>query len=290
MTVTGQDFVRSGEPCYHAGMKPPGNPVLKSADELQEVFTWLEGDTLKHILLLKMLAAYTQAVRCYTLQHPGAAGVLLLLPVRVSAFDRQWYPDADYIVFLAAADPGLVRALLANVPAGCNLVFKLTDSHIQAIAAEQFKLRRVTAYISYTTPAGYQGPAAGGVVVSDRLDGRCYELYRVQGYDRAEVEHYFAGGRALSFTRYQGERPIAGCFTYQNYGQVHEIASVYTVPGERRPGHGRAVVRSAQASLISRQLVPRYQVREDNEPSIRLAEAMGLEPFVTTVHWAGRKL
>ncbi|HEU5100344.1 MAG TPA: hypothetical protein VFU22_15055 [Roseiflexaceae bacterium] len=30
---------------------------------------------------------------------------------------------------------------------------------------------------------------------------------------------------------------------------------------------------------------PRYQVYEQNRPSIRLAEAIGLEPFVTVEHW-----
>ena len=151
--------------------------------------------------------------------------------------------------------------------------------------AERFTLRRMTAYTSYTTPTGYQVAPAAGVVVSDRLDERSYALYRTQGYGRAEVAHYFAGGQARSFTRYRGERPIAGCFTYQNYGQVHEIAGVYTVPEARRQGHGRAVVSSALKNLSSRKLVPRYQVREDNAASVHLAETMGLKPFVTTTHW-----
>ncbi len=266
-------------------MKPPENPDLKNADQLQEVIAFLRHDSLKNILLLKMLAAYAEASQCYYLQHAGATGVLLLLPVWVSAFDRQVYPIVDYIVFLTATDREVAQTLLADVPAGCRLVFKLTDSHIQAMVAERFMLRRVTAYISYTTPAGYHVAPADGVVVSDQVDERCYELYQAQGYGQDEVAHYFAGGRARSFTRFQGDRPIAGCFTYQNYGEVHEIASVYTVPDERRQGHGRAVVSSALNSLISRHLATRYQVREDNYPSLRLAEAMDLKPFVTTTHW-----
>lgn len=246
---------------------------------------FLRHDTLNNILLLKILAAYSEVSRCYYLQHAGATGVLLLLPVQVSAFDRQMYPAADYIVFLTATDTGLAQALLACVPTGCNLVFKLTDRRIQAVVAERFKLKRMIAYISYTTPAGYQVAPAEGVVVRDQVDERCYEFYQRQGYGRDEVAFYFAGGQARSFTRYQADRPIAGCFTYQNYAEVHEIASVYTVPDERRQGHGRAVVGSALNSLLTRHLVPRYQVREDNQPSLCLAEAMGLKPFVTTEHW-----
>jgi hypothetical protein len=267
-------------------MKPSGNPALKSADQLQEVIAFLRRDTLKNIVLLKMLFAYSEASRCYYLQQAGTAGILLLLPVRVSAFDRQLYPTMDYVIFLTATGADIVRALLACVPVNCNLVFKLTDSYVQAMVAERFKLRWVTAYISYTTPPGYQAtPVEDGVVVSDQVDEGCYELYAAQGYGRDEVAHYFAGGQARSLTRYQGDRPIAGCFTYQNYGEVHEIASVYTVPAERRKGHGRAVVSSALNNLISRQLVPRYQVREDNYPSLRLAEAMGLKQFATIEHW-----
>lgn len=267
------------------GMNPTGNPALKSAGQLQEVITCLRHDTLKNVLLLKVLAAYPEACRCYTFGQASETGVLLLLPVRVSPFDRQVYPDIDYAVFLAATDREVAQALLACVPTGCSLVFKLTDSFIQAIAAERFKLTRQTAYISYTAPAGYRAALAEGVVVSGRVDERCYELYQAQGYGRDEVAHHFAAGLARSFTRYQGQRPIAGCFTYQNYAEVHEIASVYTVPEERRQGHGRAVVSSALDNLISRGLAPRYQVREDNLPSLRLAEALGLKPFVTIEHW-----
>ena len=151
--------------------------------------------------------------------------------------------------------------------------------------AKRFQLRRVTAYISYTTPPGYQGRPVDGVVISDQFDEKCAALYQTQGYEWAEVAHYFASSQARSFTRYQGERAIAGCFTYQNYGEVHEIASVYTIPDERRQGHGRTVVSSVLNNLISRHLVPRYQVRADNYPSIGLAEGMGLKPFVSTTHW-----
>lgn len=46
-------------------MELSGNPALKSADQLQEVIAFLRRDTLKNIVLLKMLAAYAEASRCF---------------------------------------------------------------------------------------------------------------------------------------------------------------------------------------------------------------------------------
>ena len=44
-------------------------------------------------------------------------------------------------------------------------------------------------------------------------------------------------------------------------------------------------VETALHALVRRGDVPRYQVHELNQPSIRLAEALGLERFATIEHW-----
>ena len=96
---------------------------LKSAAQRQQVIAFLQVDTLKHIILLKMLAAYAEASRCYYCQLSGAAGVLVLLPVRASPFDRQLYPAADYVVLLASTGADVAQALLDHVPVEGSLIF-----------------------------------------------------------------------------------------------------------------------------------------------------------------------
>jgi len=53
----------------------------------------------------------------------------------------------------------------------------------------------------------------------------------------------------------------------------------------RGRGHASRVVRTALAELARRRLTPRYQVDRNNTPSIRLAESVGLQRFLTITHF-----
>ena len=64
-----------------------------------------------------------------------------------------------------------------------------------------------------------------------------------------------------------------------------KIGGVYTAPEHRRKDYARQVVLAALAQLKARLLRPRYQVREDNLASCRLAESIGLVPFVVVEHF-----
>jgi mannobiose 2-epimerase len=50
-------------------------------------------------------------------------------------------------------------------------------------------------------------------------------------------------------------------------------------------GHARKIVTAALNNLVTRNLVPRYQVRSDNIESIRLAESAGLQEFLQMDHF-----
>jgi RimJ/RimL family protein N-acetyltransferase len=78
---------------------------------------------------------------------------------------------------------------------------------------------------------------------------------------------------------------MAFCFAEQIYTGIWEIGGVYTAPEHRRKGYARQVVLAALAQLKARLLRPRYQVREDNLASCRLAESIGLVPFVVVEHF-----
>jgi GNAT superfamily N-acetyltransferase len=126
-------------------------------------------------------------------------------------------------------------------------------------------------------------------VVSDQVDERCFELYAAQGYARDEVRGFFSTGRALSLALYQRDAPVAACFAYPNFEGVYEIGSVYTLPEARRNGYARKLVETALDAIVRRGDQPRYQAHEQNQPSIRLAEAIGLEPFAIIEHWLSER-
>ncbi len=251
----------------------------------QRALAFLRRDILRNIVPLKMLAAYPGAIQAYYHEDDAGAGVLLLLPTRVSSFDRQTYPATDYVAMLSVSQPTIVRSLLAHIPNGCTLVFKLINLGDREAIAERFCLTRATAYISYTAAAGSRFTPSGEVAISAHIDERCFDLYAAQGYTRDEVRSLFSTAGALSFALYRGDAPVAACFAYQNFERVFEIGGVYTLPDARRMGHARKLVETALHTLVRRCDMPRYQVHEVNQPSIQLAEVIGLERFVTIEHW-----
>ena len=252
---------------------------------MQQVLAFLRRDVLRNIVALKMLTAYPDAIQAHYYENGADAGALLLLPTAVSAFDRQTYPSADYVVLLSATHPQIARALLAHVPSDCALVFKLVKADQREVVAQRFRLTRATAYISYTAAAGSRFMPSKEVVVSDRIDERSVAFYAAQGYALDEVQSYFSTGRALLFALYQRDAPVAACFAYPNFERVYEIGGVYTLPEARRKGYARKLVETALDAVVCRGDRPRYQVHERNQPSIRLAEAIGLERFATIEHW-----
>jgi GNAT superfamily N-acetyltransferase len=174
---------------------------------------------------------------------------------------------------MSATNQALVRRLLAYVPHGVSLVFKLLDDADRQTVGQLFALRRVTAVLSYSAPLGQRFALSGSVQVSNQVDEACFALYTTLGHSRGDIASYFASGNALAFTIYQESQPIAACFTYPNFGNIHEIAGVYTIPSARRRGYARMLVESALHTLALRQHNSRYQVQEDNQASIGLAEA-----------------
>jgi RimJ/RimL family protein N-acetyltransferase len=252
---------------------------------IQSALAFLSTNMLRNIVLLKMLTLFPDALECHYCEDHTGAGVLLQLPTQVFSFDRQTYPSAQYVVLISATSQTMLRRLMAFVPQGVPLVFKLLNDADRQAVAEQFALRRAMAFISYTTPAGRHFATSGIVRVSEDIDEQCFALYAAQGHSREDMASYFTAGTALAFTIYRDTRPIAACFAYPNFGSVYEIAGVYTIPSARQKGYAQLLVESALHTLALRQSIPRYQVHEDNIASIQLAEKIGLRRFVTMEHW-----
>lgn len=255
------------------------------SDPLAAARAFLERDLLKNIVPLKMLHAYSPALTCHYAERGAEAGVLVMLPPTVFSYDAEDYPDADWIVLLSTTGPAAAEALLDLVPPSKALVFKLFDPADREIVARRFPLRRVTGFVSYTNLPGSIWPPIAGVAVSERLDERSLAIFIARGHDRADVQRRFEAGQAVSFTITRAEEIAAVCYIYQNFGPVWEIAGVYVAPEARRDGLGRRIVAAALHTLTDRGLTPRYHVNEDNAPSVGLAEALGLVPFVTIEHF-----
>ncbi|MEZ4867869.1 MAG: GNAT family N-acetyltransferase [Caldilineaceae bacterium] len=254
-------------------------------DQTQAI-TFLRRDPLRNIVLLKMLAAFPAAIETHYAEHGADVGVLLRFPTVTFAYDRHTYPDADSVVLIATTKPELAAELLTAVPRDRPLIFKLMDRGVQQLVAASFApLQRVTAFMSYTATEAASFKPWSTVVVSAQVDECCYPLFAMQGYTRAEVDAYLADSGARTFTLYQGQEAIAACFTYRNFEQIFEIGGVVTLPSERRKGHARKVVTTAVATLLQANAIPRYQVHETNQPSLALAEQIGLQPFATIEHW-----
>lgn len=258
---------------------------MTNARVQQEAIAFLKRDPLRNIVPLKMLTAYPSAIETHYHAAGDEAAALLLFPTNAFAYDRATYADLDLVVILAATTRRAAAALLPRIPTHKKLIFKLMDEEVRQFLAEALPLQRVTAFLSYTANDRQRFGAHPDVMVADQVEDRLYPLFANQGHDAAELNRYFAGGQARTFTLYQADEPVAACFTYQNFENIHEIGGVVTLPAERRKGYAQQVVATAVHSLLTRGCLPRYQVHEINHPSIALAEHIGLTRFVTVEHW-----
>ena len=253
--------------------------------EQQATISFLKQEPLRNIVPLKMLTAYPAVIETHYTETSTDAAALLLFPTSAFAYDRATYPDLDLVVLLAATTPSAATTLLPHIPPEKKLIFKLMDGTVRDLLAEHFALQRVTAFLSYTATTLDRFTPHADVVVADQVDERLYPYFAEQGHDQDELARYFGNGQGRSFTLYKEGEPVAACFTYENFENVHEIGGVFTLPSARRKGYAQKVVEMAVHSLLTRGCLPRYQVHEVNHPSIALAERIGLTRFVAVEHW-----
>jgi len=125
--------------------------------------TYLRADVLRHVVHLKMLAAYGPAMRCVHARKGGQEG-----------------------------------ALLDRVPAERDLVFKLIDDASRQEVEQRFRVQRVNAFLSYTAAPGDAFAWSPEVTVSEGVDEHCLPLYAANGYDEAEMHAYERAGPCRS--------------------------------------------------------------------------------------------
>jgi Acetyltransferases, including N-acetylases of ribosomal proteins len=260
--------------------------LIELSRDHKRINDYLMRDQLRHIVPLKMWKAYGEHVQVLYASIGAEEGVMLHFPSVVSSFDAQTYPMSEHVLLVHCDGLLVARALLEHAPSG-TLVAKVAGKSEREAILEHFAAERVSGVLSYTS--GGELPAApSDIVESERPDPRVLPLYEAQDHSAAWLNALADRGELRCFTRFQGDEPIATCFTFCNFGRIWEIGGVFTQPDYRRQGHGHAVVTAALHSLAKRKLIPRYQLHESNRNSQKLAESLGLRLFLTTEHFLCR--
>jgi RimJ/RimL family protein N-acetyltransferase len=171
------------------------------------------------------------------------------------------------------------------VPARGDVVFKLASDSDRDVVAERFAISRATSFLSFTGDEPVIFAADDEVSVSTSASDGALRLLESQGHPRDWLRPLLASGRAFVCTLEHVGDPRSVCIAFENYRQVWEVGGVVTPAPHRGHGFAARVVRTALAELQCRRLVARYQVNEENLPSIRLATSVGLQQFLQLTHF-----
>lgn len=244
----------------------------------------LEREQLRNIVLLKHLEAFPDHTTVYRVERDDGVATLVLLEVAASAYDRRTYPGARFAALISSDAPDLTRELLAAVSRDDGVVFKLSSDADRDVVAARFPhLQRTTAVLSFTAASGFEQDDQ--VRVTAEPTDTMYAFFESQKHGRAWLEPLLQSGRAFTCVIEKEGQPLSVCFAFENYRKVWEVGGLFTPPEARGHGHAARVVRTALAELARRGLTPRYQVHDDNVPSIRLAESIGMQRFLEITHF-----
>lgn len=258
---------------------------IRSTNDVREVVARLEREPLRNIVLLKHIEAFRDHVSTTQVSTGPSVATLVLLDTSASVYDRETYPEATFAALISSDGPALTRTLVGSLPRQRHVVFKLSNDADRDVVAEHFPIRRATSFLSFTAgePAGFAADASVSIAssASDAMLG----LFEAQGHPREWLCPLLSSGRAFTCVLEQDGEPRSVCLAFENHRQIWEVGGVVTPAQHRGLGLASRVVRSALAELQQRSLVPRYQVNEDNFPSIRLAASVGLRQFLQLTHF-----
>jgi ribosomal protein S18 acetylase RimI-like enzyme len=259
--------------------------MASTADNLLEVVSGLERQPLRNIVLLKHIEAFREHVSVVQASDGPDTATLVLLDTTASPYDRETYPQAAFAALISSDHPRLTRRLLGSVPARGDVVFKLASDGDRDVVAERFAISRATSFLSFTGDGHVIFAADGEASVSTSASDGALRLLESQGHPRDWLRPLLASGRAFVCALEKDGEPRSVCIAFENYRQVWEVGGVVTPAPHRGQGLAARVVRTALAELQRRKLVARYQVNEDNLPSIKLATSAGLRQFLQLTHF-----
>jgi hypothetical protein len=248
----------------------------------------LSQNAIQNLVLLKYLRLYADTIQYNYLEDNGDTGILLAYPTSVASWDSRYYPQSEFVLMPVASSQTMAAKLAKYTSEtyfnGTPLVIKFGQTHTRDVFSSHFELQPAKVFLTYSTRQSINATANGDVVISDRLDDKCAMLYIENGHNQTELNKYFSNG-ATTFTIYDSDEPISTCFIFHNFGTIWEIGGVHTVDRARNQGKGRVVVQTAVNTLLNIGRIPRYQTDAENLPSIRLAESIGLIPYLRFEHY-----
>lgn len=253
-------------------------------DHEQLMMSCLRKSPLRNVTLLKMMTAHHEVIESHLIREQDQWGILLLLPADAYSFDQRMYREADSIVLMDYSSPEVLPALIRKLPGEAKLVFKIREETRLALSLQLPLLVHVRSFYSYSSVPGQSFAEDTEAVYSEYMDERLFPLWAANDYSRAEIGHYFEDG-AFSVSIFEGDVPLSTCLVFPNEEQIWEIGAVRTAEGGRRSGLAQRVVRTALFHILRKGYIPRYQVQDNNIPSIRLAESLGLTLAVKLEHW-----
>ena len=258
----------------------------------EKILAYLNMNRLKHLVHLKYLNLYSEVISRHYIAQKDQVGLLLSYPTHAVSWDRHLYPESKYVLLPTASDRTMAAQLLSAVQqqfsTGTPLVFKFCDTLTKSVFEEGYALHYADAYLSYTADPDAVFALPDQVVCRSELTGDCAALYITNGYDREDLNGYFAHG-AMSFTIYEQvlehQTAVCSCMVYQNFENIWEIGGVHTIPAARRRGLARQVVSAALHTLLQQGKTPRYMASAKNTASIQLATTLGLRLCLRFEHF-----
>ena len=248
----------------------------------EKITNLLLTDEISYLSHLKMIELFGDRIIYQLLENSHGYALSLLIPTQLSNFDIVSYPNAKYIVYVAASEDNILRDIIHKIPTDCHLVFKVSKSGEKELIKELFNPIFIKSFISYSTDKPTEN-CCTNVVSDSTINELLLPLWFENGYDRSSIENYFNKG-AVSFSVFSDNKPLSTCIIFPSSRNIWEIGALHTIVAERGKGFGKNVVGIAVNHIIKMGKKPNYQVLHTNIPSIKLAESLGLQNILTLEH------
>jgi len=246
------------------------------------IINHLLTDEVSYLSHLKMIEQYGDSIKYSLIEKQNEWALSLLIPTHVSSFDIAAYPEATYIVYIAASEENTAQDIINELPIHCSLVFKVGKPMEKRLITERFTTSFIKAFVSYSSNVSVNNKHQN-VMSASVINNALLPLWFDNGYDQESIENYFSKG-AVSFSVFSGNVPLSTCIIFPSSQNIWEIGAVNTIPSERKKGYGRLVAGAAVNHILDMKKRPNYQVLYTNLPSIKLAESLGLQKIVTIEH------
>jgi len=245
----------------------------------------LSSDKLANLMTLKMLNLFPENCETTLFEDRSGWACLTELDVAASFWDRASYPHLNKVVLIDGnSEPFLARAFAAADKD--DVVFKVHSPYLKSLLGVLPGARCVQSFVSCTRkrPEAEEPDTDPAINESSVLTPDAIAGFSVNGYTPEELHAYFVRGARLFNLDIDG-KSVSRCFIFLNYGEIWEIAGVYTEPDSRKRGYAQRLVSHAVRAIEESGGICRYQFKSDNSGSRAVARAVGLDCFLEVDHW-----